>query len=599
MNSTTSFFPPKDLLWAWSHDHVANWLTQQDLGHLASFFGDGEDLMGLKTLSSYLDRGISQSDAQQVFQKIKALTIPANVEIRCAKTVFLSHLATHRARLEPGLLEQFILSVGFGDELMIVKLSILICKALQRVQGSLYFLNNLIHPYCRLEWSAFKRDTQTPSAFALFRGDLGFVQSITPPWFIYSTRTLEQLVTTREKLDVESLTRSSASSLVVLFEFILANRTWTPREERFIHRSIKKLVATHQSLPPSFHLNQIIRTNEHPIAAGGYADIYRGTHKGTSVCLKVLRLYINPEDHASEEAEKRKVIRTFLNEAIIWRLLKHPYVLPFLGISTETFPGRLSFVSPFMRDGDIMKFLRVSPQDMKTKLTFLHQISKALQYLHTLNICHGDVKGANILISQGPDSTYTALLADLGIATFLSSQSTTITQNMTTEQGNNNMRGSVRWMAPEVIFPDRFSSRSQLKRAEGRDVYAFGCTILEVLSGECPFARERMDALVILLVLQGQRPDKPDSHIVEVDVWELIEKCWRQNVRERMAFSKIVETLDHVINVRGTGETDGLSFSSGQKRKRQSEDDLHPVVDGSTMVTLKRPRTQLHDLVDP
>jgi serine/threonine-protein kinase TNNI3K len=50
----------------------------------------------------------------------------------------------------------------------------------------------------------------------------------------------------------------------------------------------------------------------------------------------------------------------FFREALTWRQLSHPYVLPFLGVDLDTFPGYMVMVSPWMTVGTIIKHIRES-----------------------------------------------------------------------------------------------------------------------------------------------------------------------------------------------------------------------------------------------
>jgi serine/threonine protein kinase len=46
-------------------------------------------------------------------------------------------------------------------------------------------------------------------------------------------------------------------------------------------------------------------------------------------------------------------------EALLWRQLSHPHILPFLGIDTETFASRnaLCLVSPWMQHGTLKQYV--------------------------------------------------------------------------------------------------------------------------------------------------------------------------------------------------------------------------------------------------
>jgi hypothetical protein len=52
------------------------------------------------------------------------------------------------------------------------------------------------------------------------------------------------------------------------------------------------------------------------------------------------------------------IIQAFCREAFIWQSLKHPFVLPFLGVDAESFPSSLSLVTPWTQNGTILEHLQ-------------------------------------------------------------------------------------------------------------------------------------------------------------------------------------------------------------------------------------------------
>ncbi|EGN99518.1 hypothetical protein SERLA73DRAFT_26193, partial [Serpula lacrymans var. lacrymans S7.3] len=89
-----------------------------------------------------------------------------------------------------------------------------------------------------------------------------------------------------------------------------------------------------------------------PQMSGGFADIWLGRYKGRSVGLKVLRVY--GSDNLS------KVKKAFCREAVLWKTLSHPNIVPFLGASTKLFP--LCMVCPWMENGNIVTYLKRYPK---------------------------------------------------------------------------------------------------------------------------------------------------------------------------------------------------------------------------------------------
>ena len=72
--------------------------------------------------------------------------------------------------------------------------------------------------------------------------------------------------------------------------------------------------------------------------------------------------------------------------------------------------------------------------------TYIHQVLKALNYLHSNNIVHGDLKGANVLCTKDARDTK---LCDLGNSLqFENEKSMTSTNSL--------CNGTLAWMAPEA-----------------------------------------------------------------------------------------------------------------------------------------------------
>ncbi|THV05931.1 kinase-like protein, partial [Dendrothele bispora CBS 962.96] len=130
----------------------------------------------------------------------------------------------------------------------------------------------------------------------------------------------------------------------------------------------------------------------------------------------------------------------FCHEALLWRQLNHPNVLPFLGVNINLFtPARLCLILPWMENRNIIQYLTNHPgHDL---LCTISEIAAGLNYLHNLSrpIVHGDIRGANILVNL--DSR--CCLADFGL-----SLATETTQGFTTT--SDGVKGCARWLAPEL-----------------------------------------------------------------------------------------------------------------------------------------------------
>jgi serine/threonine protein kinase len=48
-------------------------------------------------------------------------------------------------------------------------------------------------------------------------------------------------------------------------------------------------------------------------------------------------------------------------EALLWKHLNHPHILPFLGVTYDVFTPRLTLVFPWMPNGNILSYLEKRP----------------------------------------------------------------------------------------------------------------------------------------------------------------------------------------------------------------------------------------------
>ncbi|KAJ7181390.1 kinase-like domain-containing protein, partial [Mycena crocata] len=188
----------------------------------------------------------------------------------------------------------------------------------------------------------------------------------------------------------------------------------------------------------------------------------------------------------------------FCKEALVWQGLRHRFILPFLGIDSETFPSALCLVSPWMKHGTVIKYLRDRGQSHVGRL--LLEIAEGLDYLHARSIVHGDLRGTNILITDEGQ----ACLSDFGLATTISDEDSTT--GMLTSSSQHAC--SIRWSAPELISPVE-SGCPKFVRTPASNVYAYACVCVGLHTGKPPFSDVAQDATAMLRVVGSDRPEKP------------------------------------------------------------------------------------------
>jgi hypothetical protein len=70
--------------------------------------------------------------------------------------------------------------------------------------------------------------------------------------------------------------------------------------------------------------------------------------------------------------------QTFLQEALIWRRLRHPNVLPFLGICADIFSPRWAMVSPYMKHGNVNMYLKDYPTADRVRMVGILSVCSAI-----------------------------------------------------------------------------------------------------------------------------------------------------------------------------------------------------------------------------
>jgi len=140
---------------------------------------------------------------------------------------------------------------------------------------------------------------------------------------------------------------------------------------------------------------------------------------------------------------------------------------------------------------------------------------------------------ANILV----DNNGHACLADFSLLTIAPDKETLQT---TCIQG-----GTIQWMSPELLDPERFGFPKSRPTKES-DCYALGMVVYEVLSGQTPFF-PAIPSAVIWKVLDGQRPGRPkeeEGKKFTDAMWEVLGLCWKPQPRDRARATAVLSCLE-------------------------------------------------------
>ncbi|KAJ6562386.1 kinase-like domain-containing protein [Mycena capillaripes] len=241
--------------------------------------------------------------------------------------------------------------------------------------------------------------------------------------------------------------------------------------------------------------------------------------------------------------------------------LRHPNILQFLG--ANTLDDRPFVVMPLIPH-NAREFLRT--RSSFDPVYILRDISLGLEYLHSRKICHGDLKGINVLV----ENSGRALLCDFGLARLKADiTSRTRTTAVTTVSGSRN------WMAPELLS-------GSLPRTPS-DVYAFGMTVYEVnilYTDEIPMSAVPFGDFIELVFKLGVRPDRPDEEEgrqMGDDIWALAERCWDKDPKARPTARQIYDSINIIL--RDIHDSTDLSTHAESRQDSPLSPGTHPPPD--------------------
>ena len=261
-----------------------------------------------------------------------------------------------------------------------------------------------------------------------------------------------------------------------------------------------------KALPYELHP---LYTDSSYLGEGGFGRVFKAKRQdNVDVAIKIPKSF----DKKSE--------KTFVTEVSNWSRLNHPNIVKLFDYKILPIP----YIETEFCEGNVEKGLKT----LEESISIVYDVAKGLQYAHSKNIIHGDVKISNILIRNGVNK-----ISDWGLSKLKTEDSVTLSG-----------------ATPSYAAPEQISQ--EFGRADERtDIYQLGTVFYELITGRLPFKGEISEIYSSILRTQPVHPIDINPNAGPVD--EIIMKCLNKNKSER--FSNMGELLKELEKYQSINET--------------------------------------------
>lgn len=252
------------------------------------------------------------------------------------------------------------------------------------------------------------------------------------------------------------------------------------------------------------------------IGEGGMGEVWRArdTKLNRDVAIKIL-----PEAFAQDSDR----LARFKREAQVLASLNHPNIASIYGLEESN--GFMALAMELVEGPTLANHLAAGPIPIDEALILARQIAAALEAAHDRGIIHRDIKPANIKV---PDDA-TVKVLDFGLARVFADETpdADLSHSPTLIKGTQAgmILGTAAYMSPEQAKGKVVDKRS--------DVWAFGCVLFEMITGEQSFSGETLTDILASVVRA-----EPDWNLLPGSTPEairrLLRRCLTKDQKQRL-----------------------------------------------------------------
>ena len=213
--------------------------------------------------------------------------------------------------------------------------------------------------------------------------------------------------------------------------------------------------------------------------------------KGSYGTVYTVRSYLDSKDYVMKKMElnhlKPKQQRECYHEVSILKRLNHPNIIKYYSSFLEN--ENLYIIMEYAENGDLYSIIKHYKRHLKyleeiNIWRIAYEILNGLNYLHTHNIIHRDIKCLNLFITKDKH----VKIGDLGVSTIVSSINALHCTRV----------GTPLYLSPELI--------KQIPYDYKVDIWSFGCSLYHLCKLDPPFIGDNLISLGNMIVKSVPKP---------------------------------------------------------------------------------------------
>ncbi|KAG5876197.1 hypothetical protein JTB14_001940 [Gonioctena quinquepunctata] len=244
------------------------------------------------------------------------------------------------------------------------------------------------------------------------------------------------------------------------------------------------------------------------IGQGRFGKVYTAVNNSTGdlMAVKEIALQHNDTTTLKRVAEEMKILEGFVHKNLV------------RSFGVEVHKDEMLIFMEYCSEGTLENLIAGTEKGLPELLVrrYTFQLVSGVACLHDHGIVHRDIKTANLFLTNGGNCLK---IGDFGCAAKIKS-------NMTMPGELKGFVGTQAYMAPEV-----FTRNMSEGHGRAADIWSVGCVVVEMSSGQRPWAQYDSNFQIMFKVGMGQSPDPPDDIIDEG--LDFLDMCFKHEPKER------------------------------------------------------------------